>query len=125
MAFEGGRSAVPSALCATPVHPQPSAVSPGCHDPCSSASPPAPPPCDRDGSPDRSCSHASRSSVSGRENPRHLLHCRRVLGPKALLRCPGLDQSPIHRKMLVRQKRLHLRVIQKLRHELLKHLAVL
>src|ERR1700724_796635 len=48
-----------------------------------------------------------------------------VLGPKALLRCPGLDQSPIHRKMLVRQKRLHLRVIQKLRHELLKHLAVL
>ena len=27
--------------------------------------------------------------------------------------------------MLVRQKRLHLRVIQKLRHELLKHLAVL
>src|SRR4030081_1335933 len=48
-----------------------------------------------------------------------------VLGPKALLRCPGLDQSPIHRKMLVRQKRLHLRVIQKLRHELLKYLAVL
>ena len=48
-----------------------------------------------------------------------------VLGPKALLRRPGLDQSPIHRKMLVRQKRLHLRVIQKLRHELLKHLAVL
>ena len=48
-----------------------------------------------------------------------------VLGPKALLRRPGLDQSSIHRKMLVRQKRLHLRVIQKLRHELLKHLAVL
>src|SRR5580692_3714116 len=48
-----------------------------------------------------------------------------VLGPNALLRRPGLDQSPIHRKMLVRQKRLHLRVIQKLRHELLKHVALL
>src|SRR5207237_8133752 len=46
-----------------------------------------------------------------------------VLGPKALLRCPGLDQSPIHRKMLVRQKRFHLRVIQKLRHELLNRRA--
>src|SRR5437588_11982766 len=41
-----------------------------------------------------------------------------VLGPKALRRCPGRDQSPIHRKMLVRQKRLPLRGIQKLGHEL-------
>src|ERR1700730_12452747 len=48
-----------------------------------------------------------------------------VLGPKALLRSTGLDQSPIHRKMLVRHKRLHLRVIETFRHELLNPLAAL
>src|SRR6266481_942803 len=48
-----------------------------------------------------------------------------VLRAKALLRRPGLDQGPVHRKMLIRQQRLHLRVMQELGHELLEHLALL
>src|ERR1700746_2747178 len=48
-----------------------------------------------------------------------------ILGTKALLRGPGLDQGSIDREMFVRQKRLHLAVVQKLGHELLKHVAVL
>jgi len=48
-----------------------------------------------------------------------------VLGAKALLRSPGLDQRSVHRKMLVRQQRLDLRMVQKLAHELREHLAVL
>src|ERR1700746_1173897 len=48
-----------------------------------------------------------------------------ILGTKALLRGPGLDQGSIDREMFVRQKRLHLAVVQKLCHELLKHVAVL
>src|SRR5664279_4401054 len=48
-----------------------------------------------------------------------------ILSPKTLLRGPGFDQGSIDREMLVRQERLHLRVVQKLRHKLLKHIAVL
>jgi hypothetical protein len=48
-----------------------------------------------------------------------------VPGPKTLLRSPGFDQRSIHRKMLVRQERFHLRVVQKLGHELLEHVALL
>jgi hypothetical protein len=44
---------------------------------------------------------------------------------EALLRRPGLDQGPIHREMVIGQERLHLRMVQKLRHELLKHVAAL
>src|SRR6266487_2112257 len=48
-----------------------------------------------------------------------------VLGAKALVRGPRLDQRSVHRKMLVRQQRLDLRMVQKLGHEFGKHLAVL
>ncbi len=48
-----------------------------------------------------------------------------ILGTEAPLGGPGFDQGAVHRKMLVRQQRLHLRVVQKLRHELLEHLALL
>src|SRR6266516_3801277 len=48
-----------------------------------------------------------------------------VLGAEALVRGPRLDQRSIHRKMLVRQQRLDLRVVEKLGHEFGKHLAVL
>src|SRR5664280_1304507 len=30
-----------------------------------------------------------------------------ILRPEALVRSPGLDQPPVHRKMLVRKQRLH------------------
>src|SRR4029077_1068830 len=45
-----------------------------------------------------------------------------VLRTKALLGSPGFDQRSIHRKMLVRQQRLDLRMVEKPGHELLKHL---
>src|SRR6266487_1747083 len=48
-----------------------------------------------------------------------------VLGAEALVRSSRLDQRSIHRKMLVRQQRLDLRVVEKLGHEFGKHLAVL
>ena len=48
-----------------------------------------------------------------------------VLGPEALLRSPRLDQRAVHRKMLVRQQRPDLRVIEKLAHEFGENLAVL
>src|SRR3990172_3273204 len=41
-----------------------------------------------------------------------------VLGAKTLLRSPGLDQRSVYRKMLVRQQRLYLRMVQKAAHEL-------
>ena len=47
-----------------------------------------------------------------------------ILGTKALLRGPGLDQRSVHRKMLVRQEWFHLGVVQKLRHELLEGFPV-
>ena len=43
-----------------------------------------------------------------------------ILGAKTLLRGPCLDQRSVHRKMLVRQQRLDLRMVQKLGHELHK-----
>ena len=46
------------------------------------------------------------------------------LGRKSL-RGPRLDQRSVHGKMLVRQQRLDLRMVQKLGHELGKHLPVL
>src|ERR1700746_2266482 len=46
-----------------------------------------------------------------------------VLGAKALLRGPCFDQGSVHRKVLVRQQRLHLRVVEKLDHELRKNIA--
>ena len=48
-----------------------------------------------------------------------------VLGAKAFLRSPGFDQRSVHRKMLVRQQRLDLRMVQKPGHELREHIAVL
>src|SRR5262249_24793560 len=48
-----------------------------------------------------------------------------VFGAEALLRGPCLDQRPIDRKMLVRQQRLNLRMVQKLAHELGKYVAFL
>ena len=48
-----------------------------------------------------------------------------VLGAETLVRGPRFDQRPVRRKMLVRQQRLDLRMVQKLGHELGKHLAVL
>ena len=48
-----------------------------------------------------------------------------VPGAKALLRRPRLDQGPVHGKMLVRQQRLHLGVMQELGHELLEYVALL
>ncbi len=56
----------------------------------------APPPCDRDGFPDRLCSPAAPSSVHGCENPTIPLTVAAVLGSKALLRplhCP-FHQAP-------------------------------
>jgi len=44
---------------------------------------------------------------------------------EAFVRGPGLDQGAIDREMLVRQKRLHLLVFEKLGHELLEHIAFL
>src|SRR3984893_40569 len=48
-----------------------------------------------------------------------------VLGTKALLGSPSFEQRSVHRKMLVRQQWLDLRMVQKPGHELCKHLAVL
>ena len=48
-----------------------------------------------------------------------------VLGTKALPLSPGFDQRSVHRKMLVRQQRLDLRMVEKPGHELRKNLAVL
>src|ERR1035437_1855355 len=48
-----------------------------------------------------------------------------VLGAITLLWSPGLDQRSVHRKMLVRQQRFYLRMVQKPGHEFRKHLAVL
>jgi hypothetical protein len=39
-----------------------------------------------------------------------------VLGTEALLWSPGFDQRSIHRKMLVRQRRLDLRMVSRLSH---------
>src|SRR5438874_2444687 len=44
---------------------------------------------------------------------------------EALVRGPRLDQGAINREMLVRQKRLHLLVFEKLDHELLERIAFL
>ena len=46
-----------------------------------------------------------------------------VLGAETLVRGPRLDQRSVHRKMLVRQQRLDLRMVQKFGHELGKHRA--
>ena len=48
-----------------------------------------------------------------------------VHGAEALVRGPRLDQRSVHRKMLVRQQWLDLRMVQKLGHEFGKHLAAL
>src|ERR1700731_2726230 len=48
-----------------------------------------------------------------------------VLGADTLVRGPRLDQRSVHRKMLVRQQRLDLRIVQKFAHDLGKHRAVL
>src|SRR6266851_9090366 len=48
-----------------------------------------------------------------------------VLGAKTLLRSPGFDQRSVHRKMLVRQQRPDLRMVQQSSHEACKHFAVL
>src|SRR5580704_8383855 len=48
-----------------------------------------------------------------------------VLGAETLVRGPRLDQRSVHRKMLVRQQRLDLRMVQKFGHELGKHRASL
>ena len=48
-----------------------------------------------------------------------------VLGAETLVRGPRLNQRSVHGKMLVRQQRLDLRIVQKLGHELGKHLPVL
>src|SRR5678816_1615103 len=40
-----------------------------------------------------------------------------VLGAETLVRGPRLNQRSVHRKMLVRQQRLDLRMVQKLGHE--------
>ena len=50
---------------------------------------------------------------------------RAVLRPEALVRHPRLDQRAVHREVLVRQQRLHLRVVQKSGHERLEHIALL
>jgi transposase len=47
-----------------------------------------------------------------------------VLGAETLVRGPRLDQRSVHGKMLVRQQRLDLRMVQKLGHKLGKHLPV-
>ena len=57
--------------------------------------------------------------------PLYIGYAAAVLGTKALLRGPGLDQRSIHRKVLVRQQWLDLRMVQKRAHELRKHLAAL
>src|SRR3984885_2602242 len=46
-----------------------------------------------------------------------------VLGAETLVRGPRLDQRSVHRKMLVRQQRLDLRMVQKFAHELGKYRA--
>src|SRR6266436_3409531 len=46
-----------------------------------------------------------------------------VLGAETLMRGPRLDQRSVHRKMLVRQQRLNLRMVEKFAHELGKHRA--
>ena len=46
-----------------------------------------------------------------------------VLGAETLVPGPRLDQRSVHRKMLVRQQRLDLRMVQKFGHELGKHRA--
>src|ERR1700736_6580127 len=46
-----------------------------------------------------------------------------VLGAETLVRGPRLDQRSVHRKMLVRQQRLDLRMVQKFGHELGTHRA--
>src|ERR1700686_4607215 len=48
-----------------------------------------------------------------------------VLGAETLVRGPRLDQRSVHGKMLFRQQRLDLRMVQKFAHELGKHRAVL
>ena len=48
-----------------------------------------------------------------------------VLGAETLLRGPRLDQRSVHRKMLVRQQRLDLLMVQKLGHKLGKYPTVL
>lgn len=48
-----------------------------------------------------------------------------VLGFEAFVAGPSLDPRPVHGKMLVRQQRLPLRMLQKRRHELLEHRALL
>ena len=44
---------------------------------------------------------------------------------EAFVRGPGFDQCTVDREVLVRQKRLHLLVFEKLGHKLLKHIALL
>ena len=44
---------------------------------------------------------------------------------EAFVRCPGFDQRAINREVLVRQKRFHLLMFEKLGHELLEHIAFL
>src|SRR5262249_43435870 len=44
---------------------------------------------------------------------------------EAFVRRPGFDQRAINREVLVRQKRSHLLMFEKLGHELLEHIAFL
>src|SRR6516225_948933 len=121
---EARRSAVPVASVTTPATASP-CRSPSWRGPCSRASPPARPPCGKVGSRDRSCSYACRSyaCAHGSWPRRHHRRCRPWGGSSSVR--PGFDQRPVDRKMLIRQQRFDLRMVQKLGHELGEYLAAL
>ena len=99
---------------ASPCPPRPArAGSPWWRGPYSRASPLGPRPCGKAGCPGHSCFDVCRSCASRRESRCHRFVAAR-LGAKALMRGPRFDQRAVHRKMLVRQQRLDLGMVQEL-----------